>query len=455
MRNCGFSGTLWQHRLTTDNFLEARWAETVRDFQNHDSGAPVYVGFSGGIDSTLLLKLAVQCFSARRVTALHVNHQLQSESARWQEHCQTIAYELGCELVSEAVTVEAAGRGIEAAAREARHQMFKDHTPERAIIWLGHHLDDQMETFLLRMLRGTGVQGMTGMSPIQPWQKRTLVRPFLQWTRAEVEAMAKHFQLRWIDDPSNGESDFDRNFLRHEVLARFSERWPGYQQRWNQTLEDIRALTAQQLEQQRLELSEYVSDEGQLALSALEGIPESEQFSRLHLWLQEQQLQVPSRHWLRQLLANVVNAKPDAQPQLSLGDGSVRRYRDYLYYVPELPKLAEPPLLEPNRWQQWEGVGRVRLRQATNGPRLALDIDTASWASRHATMAMQPIGRTGKRDLKRLLQEANIPPWLRERTPLLLAEGELVAVGSTLMSACHQPESSEQLGWVVDWQNDI
>jgi tRNA(Ile)-lysidine synthase len=189
--------------------------------------ARVLVGYSGGLDSAVLLHLLARRLPLQRLRALHVHHGLHPEADAWARHCEDMCAQLG--IVFDMVRVEVArdaGDGLEAAARHARHAAFAAALEEGEVLALAHHRDDQAETFLLRALRASGVEGLAAMRAWRPYAKGFLWRPLLAQPRAAVLAWAQAEQLRWIDDTSNADTDLDRNFLRHRVLPVLRERWP-------------------------------------------------------------------------------------------------------------------------------------------------------------------------------------------------------------------------------------
>ena len=193
-----------------------------------------YVGYSGGLDSTVLLHLLQQWRAANpgapALTAIHVNHCLQAAADAWQVHCEQQCHALGVPLISRTEPVRASGQGIEAAARAVRYGIFERQLQAGAVLFLGHHLDDQVETFFLRLMRGAGLQGLAAMPARRPLGRGVLVRPLLRVPRTRLEDCAREHHLRWVEDPSNTDTALDRNFLRRQLLPALASRWPAYRQ---------------------------------------------------------------------------------------------------------------------------------------------------------------------------------------------------------------------------------
>ena len=195
-------------------------------------GAPRWwVGLSGGLDSTALLNLLVELREARAIPplgAIHINHQLHPDSNRWAERCAALCERLDVEFECRRVDVTDSGEGPEASARAARYGVFESLLAPGELLLLAHHLDDQVETFFLRLMRGAGARGLAGMPETRVLGAGALARPLLPVARAELEAYARDCGLDWIEDSSNRDLALDRNFLRQRVLPLLEERWSGY-----------------------------------------------------------------------------------------------------------------------------------------------------------------------------------------------------------------------------------
>ena len=187
------------------------------------------VGFSGGLDSTALLDLLVQLSRSEQLPplmAVHVNHGLSPNADAWQLHCEQVCRRLGVPLESRRVEVSNSGKGVEAAAREARYAVFEELLEPGGVVLLAHHLDDQVETFFLRLLRGAGTQGLSAMPANRALGRGILYRPLLEFSRDQLRDYAAQRQLEWVEDESNAQSGPKRNFLRREVLPLVEQRWP-------------------------------------------------------------------------------------------------------------------------------------------------------------------------------------------------------------------------------------
>ncbi|MBL8299847.1 MAG: tRNA lysidine(34) synthetase TilS [Rhodanobacteraceae bacterium] len=390
---------------------------------------PLCVGYSGGVDSLALLHALANLTAARTrgLSAIHVDHGLHADSADWARHCQTIA--TGLQLPLRIVRVEVLrGRGesLEAAARAARFEAFGRHLPAGAILVLAHHADDQTETVLLKLLRGSGPDGLRGMRALRPFGAHQLWRPLLGLPRVALRAYAQAQALQWIDDPSNADPRHARNFLRHSILPLLRERWPqldtaiGHSARWQAAaaaqLEHDAAIALTQL--QGLDPT-TLNWAGWLALSdALRPLT-------LRAWLRGLGLASPEHVHIDQLQRQLSESQDERNPCVSWAGAELRRYRDLLYAL-----SPQPPL--PADWAQvWDGCtpltlpngcGRLSL-SATPAQPLALTVSLRRGGER-----LRPQSHAHTRELRDLLQQAGVPPWLRGRLPLVFADNELLAV---------------------------
>lgn len=402
--------------------------------------APLLVGFSGGLDSTVLLHwlAANPAIRAAGLRAVHIHHGLQAAADAWAAHCQQVCDSLGIGLQTLRVQVSNHGQGPEAAARDARRQAFADCLQAGQWLVLAHHQDDQAETFLLRALRGSGSDGLAAMHTHSRLGPHRLWRPLLEQPRSALHAYALQHRLHWIDDPSNDSPAFDRNFLRQQVMPLLRQRWP-------QATASL-ALSAgrcgqdshllRQHDQQHLKQLADTGSGDHLPVAALLALGEVQRARLLRCWLQQHRAPPLPGHLHRQLDAQVLPARHDRQASLRWAGGwQLRRWRDGVYLLPPLPRPdphwqilwdGRQPLRLPDgrRWQLQGASGfarplQVRLRRG--GERLRLP------------------GRDHHSALKECLQQLSLPPWQRPWLPLLWDGDELLAAGAGLRAQGFAP----------------
>lgn len=403
------------------------------------SSQTIYIGLSGGLDSRLLLQAACAVFPAPQVVAIHVHHGLSMHADQWLAFCQETCKELGCSFVAERVAVSTAD-GVEAGARAARYQAFTRIVQPGCPLLLAHHLDDQVETFFLRLMRGSGVMGLQGMSRLSERDGLTIVRPWLDFARQQLLETATALGVHWVDDESNASDIFDRNYLRLTVLPLLEARWPKYRDRIQRLMKQVNQ--SEQVENDTtvsidVELQHRLSHDGGLKWVDLDHWSEQQKLTLLHRWLSGLGVLVPSQTRLQSILSDVVGVAIDAQPKVDVSGGFVSRHGPALYWVPALQTISPAPSVLVDELALWKGVGELGIVSGQPYPSLRADLPDLHWRLREGGETMRPLGRSKSRDLKRLMQEYRIKPWLRDRTPLLFSGEELVAIGNELISAEH------------------
>lgn len=403
-----------------------------------------YLGFSGGLDSTVLLQLVERWRrehpGAPPLAAIHINHQLQPEADDWQRHCQQVGEDLQLPMICLAVDVGLQGEGLEAAARQARYAAFEAQLQAGDVLFLAHHLDDQVETFFLRLLRGSGLQGLAGIPVQRALGAGRLVRPLLQTPRTELEDYAARQDLHYVEDPSNSQTDADRNFLRLELLPLLGSRWPAYRHTVSRASDHL-AGAAALLEQTLpcpVTVSSSMGDPG-FALSELLTLPSGLAQASLRRWLQLAGLPAPDQVVLEEFWRQLQESSEQARPRLHCSAFTLERYRDAVYLLPRFqaargksPGQVLPISLAAGATCELPDGSRFSLQPvaAGEGPGLLLaGEDLPGVSLRLGGERCKPAGRGAGGALKKLLQAAAVPPWWRDQTPLLYLDGELLAVG--------------------------
>lgn len=429
------------------------------------------VSYSGGVDSHVLLHLLAQLCSQTcsaddpfpSLEAIHINHQLQSQSQQWADHCQRQAAMLGIAVTVLHVDVDQGGN-LEERARQARYRALESVSRAGDVIFMGHHLDDQAETVLLRLFRGSGSRGMSGMPHKRPLGRAQLLRPLLDITRSDIEHYARRHKLCWVEDPSNRRADFDRNFLRTTILPMIAQRWPQYRQtvaRAARLSEESTALNSE-LAQWDCHALGLDPDSGSLPINVLADLSAARTKNLLRYWLLNRGLALPTAGQLQAVLDQLITAKQDAQPlvQWSMGEHAllgerscvqVRRFRGQLY------AMAKLPAFDPQAQFCWDlsqplvmlGVGQLSAKRVLgNGLKAQGPLQVRF---RRGGERCKPRGRHRSQTLKKLFQEYDIPPWLRERVPLIYRHDELVAVGDYWVCEGYSAEADEA-GLLLHWQ---
>lgn len=416
----------------------------------------VWVALSGGLDSVLLLHLVSHCLgSDRNVAAIHVNHQLQTNADETERFCRDLCKSVGIPLTVERVTVSAKAAdesttgGIEEAARHARYDVFKRILAPGHLMLMAHHGDDQAETVLFRLLRGSGVAGLAGMPSSRPLGLGELHRPFLAFSRQQIYGWAQQAGLVWVEDPSNTDQKYDRNFLRHSVIPLLKSRWPSLIKRLGHSARACRDQQELAASLARIHYDLVSGGEGRLQISQMLSLSLAEQKNLVHWWITRSGYRCPAVANWQQVLDDLMCSAEDKEPELR-GDGfSLRRFHGWLYLVPEQPgDLPVPQSLIPGHSVQI-GPWRFTLAAtatASDGPP-PIRISTRQGGERIRTRPDGP-----SKPLKKWLQEQHVPPWERARIPLLFegpeGGGELVAVGDLWLSGKYCGEAPAA-GWRI------
>lgn len=420
----------------------------VRELPDH---ARLLVALSGGLDSTLLLHLAVHCHGhSGAVHAVHINHQLQPNASETESFCRDLCGRLGVPLVVEKVTVgsgESSAGGIEEAARKARYSALEAMVQRRDLVLMAHHGDDQAETVLFRMLRGSGVAGLSGIPFSRPLGPATLVRPLLGFERAELERWARSAGLSWVDDPSNTDQRFDRNFLRHTVLPALRERWPGLNRRLRHTADACAESEALNRKLAALQWQAVGGEQNRLPVEGLKTLCLVEQKNLIRWWVRERGFHAPTISSWQQVMQDLIFAREDREPEFRSDGFSLRRFQGDLYLVPDHSPLPDVPVtLEPGPGLHF-GEWFLKLDPAVTPERPSppIRIFTRQGGER---VRFRPDGPS--RSLKKWLQEIAVPPWERARLPLVFAgsgdAAELVAIGDLWCSEQYS-EGAHAAGW--------
>lgn len=388
------------------------------------------VAFSGGLDSTVLLHALIRAGHDLPLRAVHVCHHMQADAEAWAAHCQTFCSRHDIAVERLDVRVEAGGQGMEAAARDARYTAFAATTRPGELLALAHHADDQAETFLLQGLRGAGVAGLSAMPAVADFAGGRLWRPLLGLPRTELRAYALEMQLSWVDDPSNRDSGIERGYLREAVWPVLTERWPSASTtlsraaRWCAQASDTLVRIAAE------DTARLVDVHQRLAVAGLGDLDAFRQSGVLRHWLASAGCDSPDHRHVEQI-RRLLTAREHAGPRVRWRDTEVRLFDGHLY---ALPALAPPP---PGQWHcEWaldhaltlpDGCGVLKAsfgHTAPGGPGVTATVAFRRGGERFPDDAHV----SGSRSLKSFLHTARIPPWVRQRLPLIYLGDRLVAV---------------------------
>ena len=396
----------------------------------------LFIGYSGGLDSTVLLHATRATWPDLPLVALHVNHGLQPQSRDWEDHCVEVCKKLKVELITGRLKLDGKGN-VEATARMARYKFFSDQLKPHGVLLLAHHRNDQAETVLLRLFQG---RGLIAMPRERALGGGVLLRPFLKLPGEALEEYAHSHSLSWVEDPSNRDTSLDRNYLRQNVFPVIRERWPAV----DASLLDV-ATRHRQLDAALSVLAGLDSAGLELPLAAIERHPVAVQVELLRVWLGELGEHRATFKALRNFLHQLGSAL-HRQPCLDLQSGMLRRFRGVICYVPEcvMPE-AEYPLIAPGSVTLPHGELRV-LATEKRGFSINGELRIVF---RHG--GEQILVRGTHRSVKKVLQNDGVPPWLRGRYPLLVDDDGLAAVGNLLYRDVGLQLKAGERVWRVEW----
>lgn len=417
-----------------------------------------YIAYSGGLDSHVLLHAMSECLKKNPllyIQAVHINHGLNPKADQWEQHCQHICEKLKVHFQAERLRLTIRpGNSIEAVARKARYEIFRRIIREDENILTAHTQNDQTETFLLQLMRGSGVKGLSAMPMKKKLGSGHLLRPLLNFNRYELKVYAEKNHLHWIEDDMNLELRFNRNYLRHEVLPVLQRRWPEVFAIVSRSASHCAeaAILLDLLADNDLQAMQTGS---KLAIKPLLQLMPERQRNILRRWISREGFLAPQTKQLEQMRKDVLEAKEDANPIFTYGDVEVRRYGNELYLS------AFSPLYDTRLIIPWDFQGCLALpnnlgilqavKRKGKGIKTALNLCRLTVRFRQGGERCRTVGRKESHSLKKLMQEWRIPVWQRDSIPLIYCNETLVAVVGYCICEGFVAKSSEW-GWVINFE---
>ncbi len=408
------------NKLSTETALqncERNFSDALATFVSSQTVNRWLIAHSGGLDSQLLLHVAARHIPVENLLVVHVNHHLQPEADAWAKFSVAEAQALGVPSVVLDVHPESCS---EQAARDARYAAIEQLMQSGDCMLFGHHADDQAETILYRLLRGTGLSGMSGMPVSRSLGVGRLLRPLLGCSRGHLSVAAEALNLRFIQDPSNQQLDYDRNFLRLKIFPQLKQRWPGLLERWQANADHVaEADVLLQIYLDR-DLKKLSSESDQLDLELWQQLELVRRKALLRFWVNRVGRRRLNEKQVAEIVSSVIEAKPDANPVYKLKDVWLGRFQNKLHLFPGIVEVKDNLSLEEDgEYDLGDGVltvfglpaGEVlKIRRRQGGENCC------------------PVGRGATKSVKKLLQEAVVPPWFKERWPLIFRAEQIVSV---------------------------
>lgn len=407
----------------------------------HNIITDIYIAYSGGLDSHVLLHV-LQTINLLhpelnlKLHAIHINHSIAKEADIWQEHCQNICYNLNIPcFVSKVKALEQCqtGQSLEAVARQLRYETFANLVPPQALLLTAHHADDQAETLLLQMLRGSGPKGLASIADNIDFKfERRLLRPLLIFSREEILLYAQEQNLNWINDTSNNNIDFDRNFLRKDIIPLLKQRWLGFLQTSRRVAincHETQCLAETLAEQDYKFTVATTKPYNTLNIEKILTLDNLRQKNLLRYFIQINELPLPSRQKIEQIQTNVLNSRYDAQPLITWQNTEIRRYRNLLYAMKPVKFFDAQKANSLNI--SWENLtqplelpyecGFLKITYLANDAKILdnLPKQTLHIRWRNGQEKFRPYNKQHHYSLNKLFQMYNIPPWERNKIPLI------------------------------------
>jgi tRNA(Ile)-lysidine synthase len=376
----------------------------------------LWVAFSGGMDSQVLLHFLSIHFSNLHLKAIHINHQLIPESIQWEKHCRKICRNLNIALkIIRVNIIKKSGESLEAKARDTRYDAFKKLLKQNDILITAHHQDDQAETFLYQLLRGAGLRGVSAMPQVSVLDKGFLLRPLLNFSRNDLKKYAIYHKLNWIEDPSNQNTSFDRNYLRQSVFPLLKKRWPGTDKTFSRfakhCAEQEKLLTILAEKDYQDCHGEYLNS---IFIPKLILLNKTRQKNILRYFIEKLNFNLPSEKTLIEIL-KICTAKKDKNPIVSWTDTEFRRYQNHLFILSPIKQRSDKLSDEEKMWC------KKNLNFNINSKNIFIQYRQGGekFKAQHSKHT---------RTLKNLYQEWKIPVWLRDKIPLIYYDKKLVAI---------------------------
>ncbi|QCI20851.1 tRNA lysidine(34) synthetase TilS [Buchnera aphidicola (Hyperomyzus lactucae)] len=427
--------------------------KTISQYKNKS----FLIAYSGGLDSTVLLYQLLKIkkkIPYIKIRAIHINHNLALDSKKWTEHCEKFCNIYNISLIIENIHLDKNTNNIEEKLRIKRYNIIYNHLLVDEILLTGHHMNDQCETLILSLKRGSGPNGLSSMSFETKFGNKKIVRPFLKKTKKELELYAYHNNLKWIEDFSNLNINYDRNFIRHEIIPIFEKRWPSFVKNCFRTAyicQKEKVLINNFLYEK---IHDFIQFDGSLNIKNFKNIKKEMCIALIRYWISLKKIKMPSYKNIHCIYHQMISSKIDANPKVTLKDHEIRRYKESLFFIKTQPNLKNTILF----WHK-------------KNMKLILPNNLGSLIQNHAGMVLPAprnnqlinirfqhegnvliLGRNKKRKIKKIWQEKKIPPWLRNQIPLLFYNNDFIsALGVFVVNI----KDNKKDTWIISWQNDL
>ncbi|CAL4319157.1 tRNA lysidine(34) synthetase TilS [Buchnera aphidicola] len=416
------------------------------------------IAYSGGLDSTVLLHkiftIQKENIPSIQIRAIHINHNINYLSKEWAIHCKKICKKYKIPLIIKDIFIKIKKHNCEEQLRIKRYTIIYQNLCINEILLTGHHLNDQCETLILSLKRGSGPTGLSGMEQTSKFGNKKIIRPFLNIIRQDLELYAQNNKLKWIEDFSNSDILYDRNFIRHKIIPILQERWPYFLKNCARSANICRQETILLRHFLKQEIKQYITSDYGLKIKNFKNINKIKCHSLIRYWISKKTIKMPSYKMIHSIYYQMIYSQKDANPKIVLNQKEIRRFKSVLYLITTQPIIkniiifwhdTSKNLILPN------ALGELKQNPAG----LSLPIPKKNELINirfqyEGTLLI--IGRNKKRNIKKIWQEKNIPPWLRNQIPLLFYNDRFIsALGVFIVNT---NEKNKKI-WKITWKNKI
>jgi tRNA(Ile)-lysidine synthase len=417
----------------------------------------VCVGLSGGVDSVVLLHLFARLRQTLpfNLSAIHVHHGISPHADAWQISCQQLCSQLDitCNVQPVALDHQSAS-GLEAEARAMRYQQYAKQSVD--FIALGHHRDDQAETLMLQLLRGSGVKGLSAMAKYRQFSGQPdYLRPLLDVDRSVIVDWARVHHLCWVEDESNADTRYARNFLRHDLLPMLGQRYPAWRETLARSAENLAEASSLLDELAKMDAQNGI-DKQRLYCPYIKQISPARARNLLRYFIAQCGCCMPSRDKLADMLRQIINTEHDNHMAIQHNNHTLYRYQNYVYLVEQLPIMDQSAqwIWPAENELNIAALGRLAVLQNLGGGIAKEKFIGINVRLRQGGEVMRPDCKRPRRKLKDLLQQSKIPAWQRDRIPLIYSGDALICVPGVGVDCEWQAKINEP-GLVVNWQSSL
>jgi tRNA(Ile)-lysidine synthase len=432
-----------------DNFLS--------DLNQFQKSEKFWLAYSGGLDSSVLLHLfyLIKGNIKKDIEVLYINHGLQEEAVDWgkfcKEQCQQYDFPFRELTINESCPK---GVSIEAWAREKRYFLIEEQMNENDVLFTAHHQDDQVETFFLQALRGSGTRGLASMPIVKNDKNYFHARPLLNYSREKIKNYAEETKLVWLDDKSNFDVRYDRNYLRHKVMPVIEERWPAYRETIYRLINHQKEskVLLDELGQEDIKRAQYENSTS-LDLEVVNKLSVERQKNLIFIWLNNLNLKSPSSRNMEQIISDVIYSSVDKSPCVSWENVEIRRYKNLLY----ASKIKEDH--DINIEYTWNPENTLKLLDETLIAKSTIGKGISKLKTKNAEFVVKyrqggekfnPENLSHSKTVKQLFQEQGVLPWFRDRIPLIYINDDLAVIPGFCIDDRYSAEKNE-ISWDIRW----